>query len=747
MTEVVRIPVRHHSPACARLVRHVVATRRPSRILIEGPSDFEPLEELLLPHQPPVAIYSYFRAEEMRTGAYYPFCAYSPEWVAIRCAGELRIPFEFIDLPWATMHALDPEGAVRYADGSLRRSRLLDALCADLGVERFDDAWDLLFEVDEGLAPEVLFERLALFCEALRRADEEHGVVRESDLAREAYMRRRIAAAVARSTPGDGPILVITGGYHTSALVPRDEPELELPTPPDGERGIALTPYSFERLDAHTGYASGMPSPGFYQALWDGIEPLPLAVRALRDRKQEVSTADLITAEALARGLAALRGHPRVFRRDVLDAARSAFVKDSLEGDSHPVLATILRAFRGGERGRLAAGTRRPPLAVAIEAALADAGLVPDARARSETFLLREETDRARSRLLHRLATLGIRGFHRTRGTDFLEREDLSEPFETWELVWTPELESDCIEASVYGSTLLEAVAARLLAQASEIDRDAARAARLAVEASLAGVDSLTLELAARLRAALVTESEFVRIAEALGHLLYLHRFDEALGTRGSATYLALLEDAYDRGLWLLSVLADGSPPVLDGVARMLGTRRRCAETLAVEPLRDVLLSIASDDARAPSLRGAATGGLFSLGTLAGLGVADRVRDFARPEELGDFLVGVFTVAREAIRNEPALMVRLDEVLMSFSDEEFLEALPPLRLAFSFFPPREKHHLMAGLVAVHGDTSGPLPGLAVSAETAARAMAIEASVLGQIERHGIRSPAGRGGAS
>ncbi len=314
MTEVVRIPVRHHSPACARLVRHVVATRRPSRILIEGPSDFEPLEELLLPHQPPVAIYSYFRAEEMRTGAYYPFCAYSPEWVAIRCAGELRIPFEFIDLPWATMHALDPEGAVRYADGSLRRSRLLDALCADLGVERFDDAWDLLFEVDEGLAPEVLFERLALFCEALRRADEEHGVVRESDLAREAYMRRRIAAAVARSTPGDGPILVITGGYHTSALVPRDEPELELPTPPDGERGIALTPYSFERLDAHTGYASGMPSPGFYQALWDGIEPLPLAVRALRDRKQEVSTADLITAEALARGLAALRGHPRAER-------------------------------------------------------------------------------------------------------------------------------------------------------------------------------------------------------------------------------------------------------------------------------------------------------------------------------------------------------------------------------------------------------------------------------------------------
>ena len=32
----------------------------------------------------------------------------------------------------------------------------------------------------------------------------------------------------------------------------------------DAGQGIALTPYSYERLDSLTGYEAGMPNPGFY---------------------------------------------------------------------------------------------------------------------------------------------------------------------------------------------------------------------------------------------------------------------------------------------------------------------------------------------------------------------------------------------------------------------------------------------------------------------------------------------------
>ena len=738
---VVFVPVRHHSPACARLVQRLVAERRPSRILIEGPSDFDAHDELLLPHRLPIAIYSYVRKEGVRSGAYYPFCVYSPEWQAIRGAGDAKIPFEFIDLPWSAMVDLDPAGAVRYADGAMRRSRMIDALCARLGVDDFDAAWDTLFEIPTESDDEKLLERLTLFCSALRAADEEAGAVRESDLVREAYMRSRIARAVAETNETDGPIVVVTGGYHTAALAPREELAFAMPARSEQavtDIGIALTPYSFERLDAHTGYASGMPSPGFYQALWDGIAPMTLAMTAMRDKKQSVSTADLITADTIAAGLASFRGHERVFRSDVLDGARAALVKDTIEGDSHPVMAALLAAFRGGERGRLADGTRRPPLAIEVTETLESAGLWPAPFARTVDLRLRNTEERHHSRLLHRAVALGLRGFRRIGGTDFTTRTDLADPSERWEIVWTPELEGDCIESALYGGTWIEAVTARFAERAAHAQRDAAEVAQICLDATRCGLDALTQSLAAQLTAVIRDESEFARLTVALGHLLYLYRFDDTLGSAGGALYLDLLAEAYERGIWLLATLGDGSPPVLDGVARMLDARRRCPERLVIEPLRDVLHIAAHDRARAPSLRGAAAGGLFAIGDAEGLAIADLVQAFARPEQLGDFLTGLFTVAREAVKSEPRLMLRLDELLLAFSDDDYLAALPALRLAFSFFPPREKHQLVRRMLEALGDHSAPLPALAVSAGTAAAALSLESRLVAALDRHGIR---------
>ncbi len=54
------IGVRHHSPACARLVKERIERVCPRYVLIEGPADFNHrLDELFLPHQLPIAVYSY----------------------------------------------------------------------------------------------------------------------------------------------------------------------------------------------------------------------------------------------------------------------------------------------------------------------------------------------------------------------------------------------------------------------------------------------------------------------------------------------------------------------------------------------------------------------------------------------------------------------------------------------------------------------------------------------------------------
>src|SRR5687768_12523516 len=98
---VVLFPVRHHSPTAAVMVREVIRSLRPKAVLIEGPSDFNGrMGELHLPHELPIAIYSYVRlADGRRRGAYYPFCVYSPEWQALLAARGVGARVEFIDLP------------------------------------------------------------------------------------------------------------------------------------------------------------------------------------------------------------------------------------------------------------------------------------------------------------------------------------------------------------------------------------------------------------------------------------------------------------------------------------------------------------------------------------------------------------------------------------------------------------------------------------------------------------------------
>src|SRR5262245_20774105 len=105
-TPTVYFPVRHHSPAAARLLQEAIYRVRSQSVLMEVPADFNSAWlVLLLPHQPAIAIYSYVAFEGGdRAGAFSPFCVYSPEWHAIRVAGDRKIPARFIDLPFAVQH-------------------------------------------------------------------------------------------------------------------------------------------------------------------------------------------------------------------------------------------------------------------------------------------------------------------------------------------------------------------------------------------------------------------------------------------------------------------------------------------------------------------------------------------------------------------------------------------------------------------------------------------------------------------
>ncbi len=797
---VVWFPVRHHSPAAARIVVDLARAIAPAAILIEGPSDFDPkLAELDKDHELPIAIFSHVRtADGSRLGAYYPFCIYSPEWQAFRVAHELGAAVSFIDLPWADVASVGA-ASHRWADSEMRSSRFVAALCRRFGVEGYDELWDALFEMerDEDLDVATYLRRCHGLCWEARRRDPPS----PSDARREAFMAARIRETLAAGP--DGPVLVVTGGYHSSALLARlqDEDALEparvtLRPPEEGEeRGIALTPYSYERLDGLIGYDAGMPSPGFYDRAWRSASPtddetsapplhrelLSSVAGVLREKGRPISAADLIAAETMIAGLATLRGHPRPWRRDLEDGVASALIKEERrpagDGRDHPLIDAVRAVMRGAARGRLAPDAERPPLVADVNEALEAHDLAPGRAPRTVDLDLHRPEDRPRSRLLHRLAILEIVGFRRVGGTDLTSRRDGGRIVERWNIAWSPDLDASLIEASRWGSTLPGAVGARLADRASRIERDAEAAATLLLAAALAGIDGGAEGAGAAgpgvdpiaigpvrdaLLACIRDDGQFGRLAAALGHLLYLYRWDEVLGTAGGDEPGALLAETWTRCLWMLESVGAGETErrVVVGVQAILATFERAGEALALDA--DELVAscarVVAAAAATPLLRGACVGILWTIRRASPDAVIALLRELAGlPDRLGEALGGIFATAREAVRREAGLLEAIDGAIARWDDAQFLRALPAMRLAFTFFTPREKHHLVLTLreldarrrrgdraapadEAASGDRTdeAPLAALVVSAEEAAASLAFEADLFAAAARFGIR---------
>ncbi|GAA2459535.1 DUF5682 family protein [Actinomadura vinacea] len=744
--EITYIGVRHHSPACARLVREVVRRLRPAYVLVEGPADFSArLGELLLGHDLPIAIFSHYRDEARVHASWSPFCAYSPEWVAINegraCGAEVR----FIDLP--AWHPALAGRRNRYADADERYAEVNERLCRSFAVDNSDTLWDHMFEGAgeeaaggaESAAMDSLEERLAAYFD-LVRGESEAG---PDDTEREAYMARWVRAAAADA---DGrPVVVVTGGFHRAAVrrlveggdADPDGGWPEVPLPPEGAIGGSyLVPYSFERLDAFTGYQSGMPSPEYYQRLWEGGPAAAAAglteivVNRLRKRRQPVSTADLIAARTLTDGLARLRGHHAPARTDLLDGLVAALVTDDLEQrlpwtsrgplapGAHPAVAEMVAALSGDRVGRLRPGTPAPPL---VADAINELELLKLDGAGEVTVRLADDKGLRRSRVLHRLRVLGIPGFTRVSGPDTGAEPVLEE---RWTLAPGDHRLPALIEAGAYGASLLDAAAAVLEEKVLQAGSDVGRLASVLFDAALCGCADLSDRIAETIAAAIAGASELGGLGEVLGVTLGLWRHDRLLGTAGSPLFGRVVAGCVTRVLWLVEGMRGGpaaaDPPRLHALAATRDALLHAAAPLGLD--RDAALAVAarvsaSTDAP-PDLRGAAFGLGWSLGQ-----AGDPVRALlgaAQPQTIGDWLAGLFALARDEVfaeeegrepsadgeggedANGRGVLAVLDGLIVRMSEEDFLIALPALRQAFEFFPPREREAIAKRLLERRG---------------------------------------------
>ena len=716
---VVYFPVRHHSPACAYHVMALIRTWRPSAVLIEGPRDATPLIPLLLRPETkfPVAVYTTYVERvgsdiPRRHAAYYPLCEYSPELGALRAAAEIGAATKFIDLTFPEMVAagrvgIDDRARSLFEEHALTQGRFLQLACGRIGVRDPDELWDHLYEDDHQSVPAERFIQSVLTYCALARHDQP-----EETLAADGTLAREQAMAAAITEESADRILVVTGGFHSVAL-PTTKPARVKPVKVTTQDAlVVLMRYGFEQLDRLNGYASGMPSPGFYQRRWENEDEARILVelgRHCRRRGLALSAAEEIAALDQCRRLSALRGHVRPTREDLLDAVRACFIKGAADIEGVQIMALTRQVLAGDAVGDVPPDAGQPPIVDDFRSAARRLKLDLDHIIGKDAVLdlYRNARHREISRLFHRLRFLEVPFAELVRGPDFVRGVDLERIQEVWKYRWSPAVESSLIERSLYGASVEEAAAALLLEQFALAEthgqgRRADVAAGLLLEACRMGLHRHTRDLLERTRVLAAEDSDFVSLVHAIDMLLALHLSREPLEAHGLSEVVALAELAHDRAVYVMPQLAAAAEEQTEALLGTMNALSQSAAALGEPEMRrelrhTALRELAATTGGNAALRAAAAGTLYADGAMS----ADSLLRDLRGHLVGAadsgpaYLRGLLRTARSVLWQVPEAIDAVHEILRCWPEDRFIRQLPNLRLAFADLTPRECDELAA----------------------------------------------------
>jgi hypothetical protein len=695
--------IRHHGPGSARRLTEALDDLRPESVLIEGPADASDLLPLLADRDmtTPVALLTYAE-EDPANASFFPFTDYSPEYQAARWAVRHGAQLRFIDLPAADRlgmmgGGIEDDAATSADDDPISRDPI-GALAIAAGYDDGESWWSDVIE--ENPAPGPVFAAVADAMTALRA---ESGPPSIREAAREAHMRIEIAKTAKEC---EGPIAVVCGAWHVPALSERRSLKADrelLKGRPKARIKATWAPWTAPRLARSSGYGAGVVAPGWCAHLWEtrdgadrGAVWLAKVARVLRDRGHFVSTASVIEAQRLGVALAALRNRPS----PGFEELREATIACLCNGERAVWDDVATELLIGSGVGSIPAATPLAPLLEDLQRQQKATRLKPEALERALTLDLRSDSGLMRSTLLHRLKALGVSWGQltdagRSRGT-FREN---------WQLRWEPEFAVRLVENLVYGSTIAEAAAGRVMEAMRSAGELVALAAltRSAMIADLPhavefGVAALEVKAALTgdcqaLLAALPPMADILRYGEArAGTVDHLSTLMPRIVVQASLTlpYVARNLDAEAAGkLRSATLAADGAIQLAE------------LETDVVANWRDALRALLRDDQATPLVAGTAARLLYEAELLTAGDAADLLGRMLSPGravgEAAGFFEGFFEGAGQRLIHDAPLRGAVDTWLMALEEDAFTANLPLFRRVFSALDRSERRRLMDAL--------------------------------------------------
>jgi hypothetical protein len=710
--------IRHHGPGSARRLREAFDAQPPDLILIEGPPEGDALLASVGDPElhPPVALLLY-QPDRPERAAYYPFARFSPEWQAMRWAAQHRVPVRFIDLSPAYLWKMAEQTEQEPSPPRPARVDWLGVIAQEAGYSDGERWWEAVIEQRGGSAAEV-FAALQELIQAVRQRPDWEATVDDETLLREAYMRREIRKAEKKADQ----IAVVCGAFHAPVLAempPAKADNARLKGLKKTKSAATWIPWTYERLSLRSGYGAGVTAPAWYELLFDVPSERRLstwmtrAAQLFRAEGLDASPAHAIEAGRLAHALSHLRGKSQPTLEEMLEAVQSVFA----QGSAAPMQLVEQALIIGQRMGEVPDGVPELPLQQHVRREQKRLRMKPQAGEIEVKLDLRQDFQRDKSYLLHRLDLLGVRWgqWQEVSGALGTFREE-------WRLRWQPECELALIEAAFWGNTLDRACLARVRQSLKEQD-DLPTLTQLLERVFLAGLGEAIPFLVKRLHQLAATDRDPDHLLETLPALVNVLRYGDVrelpaqqvrpvidslaprlmLGLPGACRQI---DDEFAEKRFQQVLRVHQAMQLLSG---------RAAET--GEPdhrvsWQEALDRLQNQAGTHPRLAGMALRLLFEQGVRQAEDTAKAMARTLSPgtpvEEAAAWVEGFLHGSGALLIYQPSLWRLLDQWVGDLSEDRFQAILPLLRRTFSRFAAPERRR-MGELAKREGSVSTATP--------------------------------------
>lgn len=469
--------------------------------------------------------------------------------------------------------------------------------------------------------------------------------------------------------------------------------------------------------------------------------------KAVRRAEGSASTYDEICACSMVEGLSALRGKPQPGAYELQDAVLACFVKGEYNLSTDEPMRLLRRQMTGKRVGQLCPDAGEPPVLQDFRAQCKRYGLQTSTTLENEVTLsvFSKKKHRQMSMFFHRLLFLQASYARRVKGPNLQTGRDRNLMREIWKYKWNAQAMAALIDASVYGGSVEDA-AKGLLSERLKKAVYAREGALLLTQVLEMGLEGQLEPVYGRLQELLMSDTDFYSLAEALRSLTMVQQlrwlYGSELDTQGMIhtcvrRLLGLLpgmarvkEEDMSRCMEAMKLLYQvigrmereesrrenpGGESLHEGSAD--GDREHAEDWQMDDTLLgsffNALLAMDRDSDIQAGVHGCIHGLLYGGGRESVTAIEQVCRGYltGTREQLlktAMFFRGLFYGAKDLVFVGDTFLRMLDEFLTQIGQDDFMQLLPELHMAFTYFTPAETDRIAQSAAAFHGKSRSQL---------------------------------------